>query len=85
MIVIHVYIFFMIPTAAKLAEFKGPQRAVLGGPLQGRYNLDSFHLHWGKSLHNGGEHTIQGHHFAAEASTHDFCFNLCVFIYRIDK
>ncbi|XP_060062699.1 carbonic anhydrase 2-like [Ylistrum balloti] len=37
-----------------------------GGPLEGTYLLEQFHLHWGKNKGQGSEHTIDGEMYDAE-------------------
>nr|QFP92278.1 carbonic anhydrase [Archivesica packardana] len=37
-----------------------------GGPLNGCYRLEQFHLHWGSCDDHGSEHTIDGKTYAAE-------------------
>ncbi|XP_030766166.1 carbonic anhydrase-like isoform X1 [Sitophilus oryzae] len=37
-----------------------------GGPLEGRYILEQFHCHWGKTNQEGSEHTINGEKYAGE-------------------
>jgi len=37
-----------------------------GGPLDDKYQITQFHMHWGKTSETGAEHTIDGHQYAAE-------------------
>ncbi|OWF52544.1 carbonic anhydrase 2-like isoform X2 [Mizuhopecten yessoensis] len=37
-----------------------------GGPLEGTYLLEQFHLHWGAENGEGSEHTIDGNKYDAE-------------------
>lgn len=39
---------------------------IRGGPLEGSWRLEQFHLHWGSSNDHGSEHTIDGKTYAAE-------------------
>ena len=39
---------------------------ILGGPLDGKYELWQFHAHWGKEDGHGSEHTVDGKNYAAE-------------------
>ncbi|KAK3085960.1 hypothetical protein FSP39_011364 [Pinctada imbricata] len=39
---------------------------ITGGPLQDRYRLIQFHLHWGCSNDRGSEHTVDGQVYAGE-------------------
>lgn len=39
---------------------------IKGGPLEGTWRLEQFHLHWGSSNDRGSEHTIDGKTYAAE-------------------
>lgn len=41
---------------------------IRGGPLEGTWRLEQFHLHWGSSNDRGSEHTIDGKTYAAEVS-----------------
>lgn len=41
---------------------------IKGGPLEGTWRLEQFHLHWGSSNDRGSEHTIDGKTYAAEVS-----------------
>ncbi|XP_055489644.1 carbonic anhydrase 13-like [Leucoraja erinacea] len=43
------------------------ERSVLsGGPIQGKYRLRQFHLHWGAHDGQGSEHVVDGEAFSAE-------------------
>lgn len=42
------------------------QSELSGGPLDGKYRLAQFHLHWGSQKESGSEHTIDGKTFSAE-------------------
>ncbi|XP_070575431.1 carbonic anhydrase 1-like [Ptychodera flava] len=44
----------------------GQESLLTGGPLQHKYQLDSFHAHWGSTDTVGSEHTVDGASFAAE-------------------
>ena len=35
--------------------------SIKGGPLNDRYILSQFHLHWGSVTGQGSEHTVDGH------------------------
>ena len=37
--------------------------SISGGPLDGSYTLNQFHLHWGSQRDQGSEHTVDGHRF----------------------
>ena len=37
--------------------------SISGGPLNGSYTLNQFHLHWGSQRDQGSEHTVDGHRF----------------------
>jgi len=39
---------------------------ISGGPLEGKYTLEQFHLHWGSDSSQGSEHTINGKTYASE-------------------
>ncbi|ESO96312.1 hypothetical protein LOTGIDRAFT_205401 [Lottia gigantea] len=39
---------------------------IKGGPLEGEYKLEQFHLHWGSADKQGSEHTLNGKMFPAE-------------------
>ncbi|XP_062616348.1 carbonic anhydrase 2-like isoform X2 [Saccostrea cucullata] len=48
-------------------KFQVKETSVLrGGPLEGEWRLEQFHLHWGSSNDRGSEHTIDGKTYAAE-------------------
>ena len=53
--------------------------SISGGPLDGSYTLNQFHLHWGSQRDQGSEHTIDGHRFDYCILSHaDLChLNLC--------
>ncbi|XP_062501285.1 carbonic anhydrase 1-like isoform X2 [Corticium candelabrum] len=40
---------------------------ITGGPLTEVYRLDQFHFHWGQHNHEGSEHQLNSHAYAAEA------------------
>ena len=40
--------------------------ALVGGPLDGEYELWQFHAHWGSEDGKGSEHTVDGKTFASE-------------------
>jgi len=40
--------------------------SISGGPLDGSYTLNQFHLHWGSQRDQGSEHTIDGHSYDGE-------------------
>lgn len=44
----------------------GEGSELTGGPLDGKYVLEQFHCHWGKTNEEGSEHTINGQQFAGE-------------------
>ena len=33
---------------------------ISGGPLNGSYTLNQFHIHWGSQQDQGSEHTVDG-------------------------
>ena len=35
--------------------------SISGGPLNGSYTLNQFHLHWGSETGQGSEHTLDEH------------------------
>ena len=37
--------------------------SISGGPLNGSYTLNQFHLHWGSQRDQGSEHTVDGRRF----------------------
>ena len=39
---------------------------ITGGPLTEVYRLDQFHFHWGQHNHEGSEHQLNSHAYAAE-------------------
>jgi len=45
-------------------ESKGA--SIAGGPLNDRYILSQFHLHWGSETGQGSEHTVDGHSYDGE-------------------
>ena len=40
--------------------------ALVGGALDGEYELWQFHAHWGSEDGQGSEHTVDGKNYAAE-------------------
>jgi len=40
--------------------------SIKGGPLNDRYILSQFHLHWGSETGQGSEHTVDGHSYDGE-------------------
>ncbi|XP_069778120.1 carbonic anhydrase 13-like [Narcine bancroftii] len=44
----------------------GELSVLSGGPIQGKYRLRQFHLHWGACDGKGSEHIIVGKHYSAE-------------------
>lgn len=47
-------------------DVDGEHTELSGGPLQGKYKLEQFHCHWGKTSEEGSEHTVDGKAYAAE-------------------
>lgn len=48
------------------ATFDSEGSSLTGGPLDHKYQVAQFHLHWGKSDDTGSEHRINGKMYAAE-------------------
>lgn len=44
----------------------GNGSSLVGGPLEGEYELWQFHAHWGSEDGQGSEHTVDGKNYAAE-------------------
>ena len=47
-------------------SLNGTGSSLIGGPLDGEYELLQFHVHWGSEETRGSEHTIDGKNYAAE-------------------
>jgi len=45
---------------------KGKTPTIEGGPLQGAYEFQQLHFHWGVDDHTGSEHTVNGKRFPLE-------------------
>jgi len=57
-----------------------------GGPLQGKYQLEQFHMHWGNDCSCGSEHTVDGKAFPGEIHlVHWNCEKYSSFNDAVDK
>lgn len=49
-----------------LVNFDKGTSSIRGGPLEGEYQLEQYHCHWGRTNCRGSEHTVDGKRYAAE-------------------
>ena len=68
---------FHLPVKFTVDESHGA--GISGGPLDGSYTLNQFHLHWGSEQDQGSEHTVDGHRF--DNGTHLQVYIFGTFIY----
>ena len=48
------------PLSVKYTADESKGASISGGPLNGSYTLNQFHLHWGSKPGQGSEHTVNG-------------------------
>ena len=55
--------------------------SISGGPLNGSYTLNQFHIHWGSQRDQGSEHTVDGHRFKNHIQRYIFSTHIYTFSY----